>query len=256
MLGTKVMPMRILALETTDRIGSVAALSGSNPLLQLALHSGQRSAQALAPAVRDLLEQVGWMPDEVELVAVSVGPGSFTGLRVGVTMAKVFAYAVGAEVLGINTLEAIANAGVAKAKTPLAPMREGELSGMVRLTATMDAQRGDIVVQSFTGKLGEFLVPEGPQTLVAADPWIAQLSAESLVTGPGLAKWADRLPLGVRTLDQTLWDPTATAVGLLADWHYARGRRDDLWKLVPHYSRRSAAEEKWDLRPPAGHRQA
>lgn len=157
MLGTKVMPMRILALETTDRIGSVAALSGSNPLLQLALHSGQRSAQALAPAVRDLLEQVGWMPDEVELVAVSVGPGSFTGLRVGVTMAKVFAYAVGAEVLGINTLEAIANAGVAKAKTPLAPMREGELSGMVRLTATMDAQRGDIVVQSFTGKLGEFL---------------------------------------------------------------------------------------------------
>ena len=57
-----------------------------------------------------LLKQVGWRPDDVQLVAVSVGPGSFTGLRVGVTAAKVFAYAVGAEVLGVDTLEAIAAA--------------------------------------------------------------------------------------------------------------------------------------------------
>jgi hypothetical protein len=50
----------------------------------------------------------------------------------------------------------------------------------------------------------------------------------------------------VRALDRRLWSPRAAVVGRLAARHYARGRRDDLWKLVPYYFRRSAAEEKWD----------
>ena len=78
----------------------------ANLLAELSLDHTQRSAQSLAPAIEALLTQVGWLPRDVQLVAVSVGPGSFTGLRVGVTTAKVFAYAVGAEVLGIDTLEA------------------------------------------------------------------------------------------------------------------------------------------------------
>ncbi|MEI6502464.1 MAG: hydrogenase expression/formation protein HypE, partial [Armatimonadota bacterium] len=65
---------------------------------------------AHAPAIHALLEQVGWLPRNVQLLGVAVGPGSFTGLRVGVTTAKVFAYAVGADLLCISALEAIAAA--------------------------------------------------------------------------------------------------------------------------------------------------
>jgi hypothetical protein len=66
-----------------------------------------------------------------------------------------------------------------------------------------------------------------------------------VVTGPVLAKIASRLPAHVTILDQKYWIPRASMVALLAHRQYAAGRRDDLWTLVPQYSRRSAAEEKW-----------
>jgi len=87
--------VRILALETSDTAGSAALLDGERLLAEKLLAQGQRSARALAPAVRELLTDAGWQPKDVELVAVTVGPGSFTGLRVGVTTAKAFAYAAG-----------------------------------------------------------------------------------------------------------------------------------------------------------------
>src|SRR5258707_1343424 len=101
--------MKILALETSGTAGSVAALEGEQLLKTAALDPVQRTARTLAPAIRDLLKQVGWRPADVQLVAVTAGPGSFTGLRLGVTTAKTFAYAVGCQVLGVNTLEVIAS---------------------------------------------------------------------------------------------------------------------------------------------------
>src|SRR5688572_10548194 len=99
--------MRIIAIETSGRHGSLAVLSGGaeDALLQCeaVLGGDQRTAQSLAPALRDLLAEVKWPPPSIGLVAVVVGPGSFTGLRIGVTTAKAFAYAVGAEIVGVNT---------------------------------------------------------------------------------------------------------------------------------------------------------
>src|ERR1051325_5032976 len=100
--------MRILAIETSGVAGSVALLQDERVLAEHVLETRQRTAQSLAPAVHALLEQIDWHPSDVELVAVTTGPGSFTGLRIGVTFAKVFAYAVGCQILGVNTLEAIA----------------------------------------------------------------------------------------------------------------------------------------------------
>src|SRR5436190_605976 len=88
--------------------GSVAALEDDRVLVEQDIHPGQRSAQSLAPAMRDVLASVGWKPAEVELVAVAIGPGSFTGLRVGVATAKTFAYVAGCKIIGVDTLEAIA----------------------------------------------------------------------------------------------------------------------------------------------------
>lgn len=225
--------MRILALETTDKTGTVAALCDANLLAELRLGHEQRSAQSLAPGIQALLKQVGWLPRDVQLVAVTVGPGSFTGLRVGVTTAKVFAYAVGAEILGIDTLEAIAAAAPAEA----AP-----------LWVAMDAQRDEVVAQCYGAATAGKRQPVTPQRLAAVDAWLAQLAPGVAVSGPVLEKLLDRMPPGVHVLDRSYWAPRAAAIGCLAARYYADGRRDDLLKLVPHYCRRSAAEEKWDAR--------
>jgi tRNA threonylcarbamoyladenosine biosynthesis protein TsaB len=225
--------MKILAWETTETAGTVAAASDSNVLLEKELNHSIRSAQSLAPGIKGLLEHLGWRPQDVELVAVTVGPGSFTGLRVGVATAKIFAYAMRAEILGLDTLQSIAMA---------APDEIGELS------VAMDAQRGDVVARSFRRGTDGWFHPSGPQRLVSADAWLAGLPSGSMVSGPVLKKLIGRLPPGVQALDPKCWDPRAGNVARLAAHLYAAGRRDDLWGLVPRYSRRSAAEEKWESR--------
>ena len=100
--------MRVLALETMGRLGSVAALDEGAVVAERHLDPALRSAQSVTPAIGQLLEQLQWQPRDLELIAVATGPGSFTGLRIGVTTAKVLAYAVGADVIGVDALEVVA----------------------------------------------------------------------------------------------------------------------------------------------------
>jgi tRNA threonylcarbamoyladenosine biosynthesis protein TsaB len=222
--------MKILALETTEAVGSVAAMSDGNLLLELKLNPQQRSAQSLPMGMHSLLERVGWKPGDVQLVALTIGPGSFTGLRIGLTMGKTFAYSVGAEILGVNTLDAIAEA---------AP------TDVSALSAVIDAQRGDIVARSFARGPDGYFLPTGDQQLIPIDRWLQELPAGMAVAGPALTKIAPSLPTHVILLDQQYWTPHAAMVAHLANRQYAAGRRDDLWTILPQYSRRSAAEEKW-----------
>jgi tRNA threonylcarbamoyladenosine biosynthesis protein TsaB len=227
------MAMRILALETTDRDGSLAAATDDNLLAELTLERTQRSAQSLAPAMVALLRQVGWRPADVQLVAVSCGPGSFTGLRIGVTTAKVFAYAVGAQILGVDTLEAIAAA---------AP------ENVTKVSVVMDAQRGQVVERRYCRRLDGWFEPAEPQRLIDVESWLQQLPPETAVSGPILAKLASRVPSHIRLLDRHCWSPRASVVARLAARDHAQGRRDDLWQIAPRYCRRSAAEEKLEIR--------
>ncbi|MEN6405219.1 MAG: tRNA (adenosine(37)-N6)-threonylcarbamoyltransferase complex dimerization subunit type 1 TsaB [Thermoguttaceae bacterium] len=223
--------MKILALETTEKIGSVAAAIDGNVLLEMELSHTQRSAQSLAPAMRDLLGRVGWRPDEVQLTAVSQGPGSFTGLRIGIASAKLFAYATGGALLGVDTLAVIAGAS---------PDDVSEVS------VVQDAQRGELVARRFARRSDGWFEPQEPERLLDGPSWLSQLTPGQVVSGPGLARWIDRLPSHVRALATHCWTPRASEVARRAAYDFAQGRRDDLWRLGPHYSRRSAAEEKWD----------
>ena len=223
--------MNILALETTETAASLAAFRDCNLLLEMDLDSKQRSAQSLAPGVRKLLDRAGWQTADLDLVAVSIGPGSFTGVRVGVTTAKVLAYVAGAEILGVETLAAIAAAVPADVQD---------------LSVVLDAQRGQLVTQRFHRGPDRRLTAEQPWHLVDADTWLGSLGPGVAVAGPILRRLADRLPDHVRLLERTFWSPRAATVGRLAIDDYALGRRDDLWKILPIYFRRSAAEEKLD----------
>jgi tRNA threonylcarbamoyladenosine biosynthesis protein TsaB len=221
--------MRTLALETSGMAGSLAALDASRVLEERTLDPAQKAARTLAPSIRELLRGVGWRPADVQLVAVAAGPGSFTGLRIGVTTAKAFAYAVGAQVLGVNTLEAVAFAVPPEAF----PLR-----------VVMDAQRRELFAATFARDEQGRVTFAAPTHIVAADDWLAGLRPGESVAGPGLERLAAALPPGVIALPRELWHPRAAAVGQLALEHHAAGRRDDVFQLTPNYFRKSAAEEK------------
>jgi tRNA threonylcarbamoyladenosine biosynthesis protein TsaB len=226
--------VRILALETSSAAGSAAALEDERLVAQTQLPAGQRSAQSLAPAIAATLAAAVWRPQDVQLVAVTQGPGSFTGLRVGAATAKPYAYAAGAEILGVNTLEVIA---------AQAPVDCG------KVWALLDAHRGQLFVGRYALREGEIPVELEATRIETLENWLARYHPEDAVTGPGVSRIAARLPAKAAVVERGLWTPQAATVGMLASRHYRQGRRDDVWTFVPQYYRPSAAEEKHAAHP-------
>lgn len=224
---------RILALETSGRQGSVALLTDNGNVArvigQVILGDKERTAQVLAPAMKKLLASAGCSPKSIELVAVTIGPGSFTGLRIGVTTAKAFAYSVGAEVVAVNTLDVLA------AQAPTAPEP---------VWAILDAQRQELFAACYAAETEDSINTIHKTKIIPQDAWLASLQAADRVTGLALKRLAARLPAGVVAMPEDLWQPLAATVGQLAWRAYQSGQRDDLWKLAPNYYRASAAEEK------------
>jgi tRNA threonylcarbamoyladenosine biosynthesis protein TsaB len=230
--------MKILALETSATAGSVAITDGERLLIELSLPADQRSARTLASAMHKALRDVGWRASEVELVAVTTGPGSFTGLRVGVVTAKTFAYAVGCQVIGVNTLEAIAS-GVA--------VQDADIATVI------DAQRSELFTARWRRGKSESALSDDLRCLdetkvMSFDVWMKTLKAGDYVVGAGLEKLCEPLPPGVNVAAGELWQPRAQQVAALGLQAYRKRGGDDLFSLVPKYGRRTAAEEQWDQR--------
>jgi tRNA threonylcarbamoyladenosine biosynthesis protein TsaB len=227
----------ILAFDCSSPAGSVALLEGSDVLAREALDPAKRSAVTLAPAIASALRLAGKASGELDLVATTIGPGSFTGLRVGVTMAKTLAYALRCDLIGLNTLDVMAaqvlEAGLVGAK------------GIVH--AVLDAQRKELFVGRYqaSAEIPEQLCRfDDRDTILSADAWLKSLAAGDVVTGSGLMRWKDKLPPGVIVAPNQCFEVDAVTIGRLALREHAAGRRDDLWTFSPLYIRPSYADEK------------
>lgn len=221
--------MRILALETASPQASVALLADSRPLATAEIRSPRRAAGVLAPTIRQLAADLDWPLSSIELIALTNGPGSFTGLRIGVTTAKLLAYALQADLVALDTLEVVA----------------AQCGGPVeRLSVVMDALRGECFSADF--KLDELGQPVrlSETVLGRTETWLARLTPETTVTGPGLERLKDALPPAIRLVDRPLWGPTATTVGRLGLARLAAGQRIDPSSLLPRYYRGSYAEDR------------
>lgn len=225
--------MRILALETSGRVGSVALLQADGPQAVLVaereLPADQRTARSLLPCVQQLLREQQWPPASIELVGVATGPGSFTGLRIGVVAAKTFAYATGAQLAGVHTLAAIA-AGT--------NVRHG------RLWTMLDAQRQELFVAAFDADRPLAEQRDPPTEILSVPEFLARLSSGDAIAGPPIVKLREQLPKDVIVAHESTWIPTAAAIGHLAARWLAAGATVDPLQLVPQYFRKSAAEEK------------
>lgn len=224
--------MTTLAIETSDQFGSVALLDGEQVVGEIVLERTRRSAQSLAPAIKQLIAAHGDHPRGISLVAVVVGPGSFTGLRVGVTTAKVFAYALKASCLGVSAFDVIAR------QTPLTTPA---------LEVIIDAHRNELFAQQFRSEnteLGERWVPSADPRIVTVNEFSLQLGRETLVTGPALEKYGPLLPDWMLSAHPETRRGTAVSLGMIAQERFLQGERVDPFALNPIYMRQSAAEEK------------
>ena len=221
---------KILAIDTSLRHGSVALALDGEIISSRLLPRETRSAQSLAPAVKEILAEHAWLPGQLDALGVTIGPGSFTGVRVGVTFAKVFCYAANVPIVGLTSLELIA----AQAKGV-----DGELH------VVLDAQRSDLFQQAFRIEEGVVTAISEPSVL-RGEQWLRQVAEIKTVavSGAGLAKFREHLPQHVKVVEEQCWEPSALTLALLAQQAFVSGRRDDAWKILPLYLRASAAEEK------------
>lgn len=215
-----------LAIEASQTAAAVALLDAQGLLADHVLAPGERSARFLVPAIQALLAGAGRRLAELRLVAVSIGPGSFTSLRVGVTTAKTLAYALGTDLIGIGSLDALAG------QAPPAP----------RVDVGIDAGRGQVYAGSFdTSQPG---LPRSLAPVAAIDLAEWQAGVAGWVTGPILAKPGLNWPASARLTEASAWNLHVATVGALALVRHRAGERDDLWRLAPLYVRTSAAEER------------
>jgi tRNA threonylcarbamoyladenosine biosynthesis protein TsaB len=227
------MAAKYLILETSGRVGQVALAEGQDLRGVRQLDEARRHARDLAPAVAALLAEQGWAPREVQAVIVSRGPGSYTGLRVGIMSAKTFAYATDCALLAVNTFEAVALQ--APPDTSL-------------LDVVADAQQDKIYVQRFARGEDSAWKPVWPLRIQAIDGWLRELPRNSWVTGPGLAAYGPKIPEATLLVSPKDWNPRVESLLRLGHQRYLAGERDDLWTVEPLYLRPSAAEEKWVTR--------
>ena len=226
--------MKTLAIDSSLAAGSVAALSNGT-VAEERLPTAGEHARRLAAAIDAMAARLGWSTRDAELVAVVRGPGSFTGLRVGLATAKAIAWATGATLIGVSGFELIARASA---------RRTGREA--VDIHVAYDAGRGDLFVATVAPAAdiaGGWRV--GEPRLVTVGDWLASLPRGAVVSGPGLTivggGLAARSDLVVAPSEA--WLPTAAAAGALAIELAAAGRADDPHALVPDYLRPSYADE-------------
>jgi len=226
--------MRTLAIDTSLASGSVAATAAGRTV-EIELPVAGEHARRIAAALTEAAHGVGWTVGDVELVGVVRGPGSFTGLRVGLSTAKAVAWASGAVLVGVSGFDIVAR-------------RTARLMGAASepLHLAYDAGRGELFV---TEAVPAADAPSGyavsTPRLTAADAWVAALPRGAHVSGPGLAVVAEPLAqrADLHVAPREAWLPRASDVADLAGLLHAAGRSDAPAALVPDYARPTYADE-------------
>jgi tRNA threonylcarbamoyladenosine biosynthesis protein TsaB len=193
--------VRVLGIETSTTQASVALLEGGRIVLERSSARPKQSAERLLPLIAELLSEAGWQRGSLDRLGVSVGPGSFTGLRVGIACAQGLSLGLGVPLVGVGSLRAMARA------VP------DDVPGVC--CAVLDARRAEVFAAAYTtGPLAaEVLAPIALPTASALETLGARLTAPVAWIGSGLSllgRTATCSGPGTR-------EPSAAAIGLLAE---------------------------------------
>jgi tRNA threonylcarbamoyladenosine biosynthesis protein TsaB len=154
----------LLAIDTTSEVSSIALAEGGRVLEEVALHSPDGFAHILFDEVERLLARHGMKITDIEGFAAAAGPGSFTGVRVGLTAAKGLAVATGRKVVAVSNLQALASFGTRPQRAPVIDARRGDIFGAV-YDADLRLVSPEVVM-----KLEDFLLTLPDDAEVINDP--------------------------------------------------------------------------------------
>ncbi len=225
--------MMILALESSALAASVALLEGDTLVASAYQRSGLTHSATLLPMADDLLRRCGHRLSDVDLFAVSHGPGSFTGLRIGIATVKGLAYGGDKPAIGVSTLEAMAYN---------LPSRDGVVC------ACMDARVGQVYNALFRLENG-VVTRLCDDRAIKVDDLRQELDTYSgepiWLVGDGAVLVKDKLAeLPLQLTEENLRHQNAYGVARLAQNVYLAGESGDPAALVPHYLRLPQAERE------------
>lgn len=227
--------MLLLAFETSAKAASVALLEGETLLGESYQNTGLTHSQTILLMANQLLSQCGKQAAEVEAVAVAAGPGSFTGVRIGVAAAKGFAWGAEVPIYGISTLEAMA-------------LELGVSEGLV--LPVMDARRQQVYTALFSAEKGRLtrLLPDSAISLEELGKLLEKYGEKPIfLRGDGAVLcWntlSGKLPNLILPPEHRLHQ-RAVGVGLGALERIAAGDPGDGEALTPNYLRLSQAERE------------
>ncbi len=226
--------MLLLAFETSAKAGSVALLEGTTLLGESYQNTGLTHSQTIMTMAQELLRTCGKTARDVQAVAAAAGPGSFTGVRIGVAAAKGFAWGAEIPCYGVSTLEAMAQ-GL------------GIWEGVV--VCTMDARRSQVYNAVFRAEKGKLtrLCEDRAISLEELKEALLQMQEPLYLVGDGSCLTYDTLK---DTLPNLILPPEhkrhqrAAGVGLVAAQMAQRGEPGDGNALTPNYLRLSQAERE------------
>lgn len=216
-----------LILETSGRTTRVGLARENSIVRSEELDSGRRHARELVPTIDAMLTAESLRPADLTGVMVSHGPGSYTGLRVGLATAKSLAYAIGCQLRAVDTFAAIAEQAPADAK---------------HVWVIADALQQHVYIQRFD-RTSSGWIPFQELQIGPVDEWLNWLPAGVHVSGPGVAVYANSIPQScilVPEADRDARVESVFAVGLRSP----PLTRTELFALEPLYLRGSSAEEK------------
>jgi tRNA threonylcarbamoyladenosine biosynthesis protein TsaB len=217
--------MRVLAVETSSLAGGVALLDDERLIAEYVLDVSVTHSERLMAAVDQVLGDARWTPRALDALAVAVGPGSFTGLRIAISTVKGLAVALGVPIAAVPTLEAIA-VTLPWAALPVCPV--------------LDARKGEVYASLFRWD-GERMRREWDDLALAPDALAARLSEPVILLGDGAT--AVRSP-HARVLPSPRRVPSPACVGALGLERLRRGDTVAAAALAPIYLRPSEAELK------------
>lgn len=224
--------MKILSITTSSPICGVAILENLNPIKEINLNNGLTHSETLLPIIKQILDETNLQLNDINLLVSDIGPGSFTGIRIGISTLKAFIDSLNISSIGINSLEALSY--------------NTESQGII--CSLIDAKKDNIYSEIFENAGKNHIIRRNP-SFENIDNFLSELkninpNYNITFIGDGAINYKEKildyLPNSHFVLENNL---TATNVGIAGFYNYKKGIVSE---ISPLYLRKSEAEKKME----------
>ena len=231
--------MKILGIETATNVCSVCILENSQLIAEYTTNISKTHSQRLMPMIKHVLANVELIPGDIEAIAVSIGPGSFTGARIGISVAKGMAMALDIQIVGVSTLDGIAYNLMNSYTDQVCVITDARRKQVYTATyesAKRKAQRTDM--KKLTGDI-----------VITIEELIKKTKKKTIFIGNATTLYYETLKKELGDLavvcPSHLGIPRASSIALLGENMFKKGKGASHFDLKPNYVRLSDAQIKW-----------